>query len=102
MSRRAAKKARMTEQSPLPQPQQQGADKGKGKGKSTGKLPLPLRARGVASSDGEGNPVCFGFNLGSCTAAPPGGRCPKGRHVCALTTCGQSHAYVTTHGGAPQ
>lgn len=102
LSRRAAKKARMTEQSPLPQPQQQGADKGKGKGKSTGKLPLPLRARGVASSDGEGNPVCFGFNLGSCTAAPPGGRCPKGRHVCALTTCGQSHAYVTTHGGAPQ
>ena len=76
---------------------------GKGKGKIVGsKLPLVLRVAGASGVDPEGNPICFSFNLGGCAGAPPGGRCPKGRHVCVLTKCGQaSHGYGTAHGTEP-
>ena len=81
-----------------------GKDKaGKGKGKDKGKdpqlkLPIALRFPGVNPNDGDGNPICYAYNLpGGCDKAPPGGRCPKGRHVCMLSSCRQAHAYVGNH-----
>ena len=78
-----------------------GRGKGKGKGKESkgtyGRLPLQLRVPGAAGSDGDGNPICYGYALGTCTAAPPGGRRPKGRHVCILSACREPHCYVTAH-----
>ena len=35
-----------------------------------------------------GKSVCFGYNLGTCQLASPGGQCPKGHHVCG--GCGSS------------
>jgi len=74
---------------------------GKGKTKATvSKLPLALRVDGAQATDAGGNPICFAFNLGGCPGAPPGGRCPKGRHVCVLKKCAQAaHGYGATHGG---
>ncbi|CAK0909372.1 unnamed protein product [Prorocentrum cordatum] len=49
--------------------------------------PLPhgahqaLRYPGNSATDDAGVPVCFGYNLNTCDKAPPGGRCPKGRHA---------------------
>jgi len=71
--------------------------KSKGKGKSPA-MPAALRAPNTTAADEEGTPICFKFNIdGSCTAAPPGGRCPKGRHVCVLQTCRAPHGYVEAH-----
>jgi len=82
-----------------------GGRKGDGKGKGKivgGKLPLLLRVAGASGVDPEGNPICFSFNISVCSAAPPGGRCPKGRHICVLTKCAQaSHCYGTAHGVQP-
>ena len=78
-----------------------GGRKGEGKNKGKingGKLPMQLRVQGASGTDAEGNPVCFSYNLGGCSAAPPGGKCPKGRHICILTKCGQAaHGYSSTH-----
>ena len=73
-----------------------GASKGKGKGNT--QLPAPLRVAGAAAADAEGAPICFSYNLGGCSAAPPGGRCPKGRHICILSKCAQAaHSSSTEH-----
>ena len=72
-----------------------GASKGKGKG--TGQLPAPLRVSGAAATDADGAPICFSYNLGGCSAAPPGGRCPKGRHICIIVKCQAAHSYSTEH-----
>ena len=73
--------------------------KGKGKGKERRPmLPLALRVPGADAADESGCPICFGYNLGECTAAPPGGRCPKGRHICILRNCkGAAHSWQTNH-----
>ena len=46
-------------------------------------MPAVPRAPNTTVRDEEGAPICFKFNVDEgCSAAPPGGRCPKGRHVC--------------------
>ena len=48
--------------------------------------------------DAEGVAICYAYNLGGCTAAPPGGKCPRGRHICILSRCsGAAHAYTAEH-----
>ena len=77
---------------------QKGKGKGAGKDKGPGKLPEKLRVSGASGFDSDGAPICYSYNLGACTAAPPGGKCPRGRHVCILTRCSQAaHAYVAEH-----
>jgi len=84
-----------------------GKGKGqKGKGKDRkgsrsgekGALPSDLRFPGVEATDGNGQPICFAYNISGCDKAPPGGRCAKGRHVCALASCRQNHGYFSHHG----
>ena len=81
--------------------QAKAAGKGGSKGKDGGaqfvRLPLALRVPGAAGVDKDGIPVCFGFNLNNCSAAAPGGRCPKGRHVCVVQSCGEPHSYAQGH-----
>ena len=73
-----------------------GSAKGKGKAAA---MPAVLRAPNTTSVDEEGAPICFKFNIdGSCTAAPPGARCPRGRHICVLKGCREPHGYVASHG----
>ena len=53
---------------------------------------MPERLRGKLSSTPAGEPICFGYNLGNCTACAPGERCAKGLHVCCEKGCGQTHS----------
>ena len=86
-------------------------EKGKGKGskkgtgskgsqdkKPKGALPEQLRHPGCDARDAKGNNICFAYNIDGCDAAPPGGTCPKGRHVCVLASCRKGHGYMKTHG----
>ena len=71
--------------------------KGTGKNKSradrrqggTGNVPEALVGKSVRTAAGDR--ICYGFNLEGCSLAPPGGKCPKGLHVCAEPHCEQAH-----------
>jgi len=77
--------------------------KGKGKGKKGGGnpfLPQELRLKGATPQDDQGNPICFRFNSAEgCNDAGPGGKCPKGRHVCMMYGCRKNHAMMVAHRG---
>jgi hypothetical protein len=70
---------------PPVQPQPQPI-KGKGKGKQgKAKSNLPKQLIGMCAVSNEATNsqrFCFGFNLGSCSAAAPGQACQKGLHAC--------------------
>ena len=75
-------------------------DKGYGNSKGKGKnpvIPNALRYPGVEAVDAEESPICFAWNMEGCQAAPPGGRCPKGRHICMLASCRGTHGYLGYH-----
>jgi hypothetical protein len=55
---------------------------GKGKGKKHGPS-CPKELIGLHLRTKDGNPICYSFNLGGCSAAAAGERCPKGFHSCA-------------------
>ncbi len=63
-----------------------GAEKGKNR---NGPMPKPLIGKSRETNDG--TPICFNFNMGGCRDAEPGGRCPRGLHVCAEPGCYQAH-----------
>ena len=82
------------------QPYTTGKGKGKqdpkGKGKGTGlwKMPAALKEHGSPVDD-QNEPICYGYNLGTCTAAvAAGGKCDKGRHVCCFKQCYKLHTYL--------
>jgi len=58
------------------------------------RTPMPKQLVGCVPCNEEGQPICFGFNLGSC---PSSGDCPKGRHICCKKGCYKQHAFVTAH-----
>ena len=43
---------------------------------------MPRELMGGVSTLPDGRRICYGFNLGTCTAAEPGGACNRGVHVC--------------------
>ena len=70
-----------------------GKGKGKGfKGKDrTNSLPKALQNRDNVSTDPHHRRLCFGFNLGRCDAAPAGGECKHGWHLCCRRNCQAPH-----------
>ena len=74
-------------------PRGKGDGKGKGAGgKSNGtdNVPKPLRPGVGRLANGE--PICFGFNMGDCSSGvPAGGRCSRGHHVCTRVGCQRAH-----------
>lgn len=66
--------------------------KGEGKGKSNFEL-----MAGKARSTTAGEPICFNFNIRGCPNAQPGGKCPRGWHVCAEPGCQKSHPMNEHH-----
>ena len=57
--------------------------KGKGAGKNQVRMPVGLEGMATKTSAATGmRRLCFGYNLGTCTAATPGEACPKGLHGC--------------------
>ena len=72
-----------------------GRGKSKSKSKSGGpKLPTILLEGGCRATTNRGDPICFGYNLGTCSLPVSDGRCEKGFHVCALPKCGKHHPFV--------
>lgn len=73
-----------------------GAYSNKGLDNRSGKTatPMPAGLRGGVPRDDSGEPICYGFGLGQCKDAPPGGRCSRGRHVCCWPGCFGNHAFV--------
>ena len=78
---------------PEPAPKQAAApskfQKGGAKGKSKGKKrePVPQALKGMHSRTPQGDPICFGFNLGTCKL---GSACTR-KHVCAVPNCYKNH-----------
>ncbi|CAE7610463.1 unnamed protein product [Symbiodinium natans] len=62
-----------------------------GKGSQT---PMPFKLRGGVAVTPQGEPICFGANLGECQDAPLGGKCAKGWHVCCRPNCFGKHAFI--------
>lgn len=74
-----------------------GKGKPKGKGKGSGASAAPRGMVGCVGRDPKGRPICFDFNLSSCSNAPAGAACPKGRHVCFKAGCHKVHAFHSAH-----
>ena len=62
-----------------------GASKGNSKGKK--RDPVPQALKGMHSRTPQGDPICFGYNLGTCKQ---GSKCPR-QHVCAVPGCYKDH-----------
>ena len=75
-----------------------GKGKGKGKkGKAVGAAAAPRGYPGCTGRDSKNRPICFDYNISSCSHAAHGAACKKGRHVCFKAGCHKPHAYVTAH-----
>ena len=70
-----------------------GKGKMKGKGKDSAKMPLTLVQAGCRARTNAGDPICFGYNLGTCNLQVNRGRCDRGFHVCAIPKCGKHHPF---------
>ena len=59
------------------------------KGNSKGKKrdPIPQALKGHHARTPQGEPICFGFNLGTCKQ---GSKCPR-QHVCSVPGCYKAH-----------
>ena len=89
---RIALKRKTPESEPTSTPNKKENAKGKGKRNVKGRgvnAPKELRDKQHTLSNGER--ICWNFNLGLCQDAEPGGRCPRGHHVCAEPHCQQAH-----------
>ena len=87
----------------LATPGGKGSQGGKAKGKGQkpgGSIRLPPGLEGMATKTSAATGMrrlCFGFNLGTCQAASPGGDCAKGLHACMKPVgpngdaCGGNH-----------
>jgi hypothetical protein len=56
--------------------------KGAGKGKSEGSGSMPKGLLGLRGTRGDGERLCYGWNLGTCSAAAGGAKCDRGWHEC--------------------
>ena len=69
--------------------------KGKGKGKEARGPAMPKGLIGMHAKTDKGEPLCFGFNLGTCIKCQPGSTCNKGLHVCCK--CFGLHPQLDCH-----
>ena len=77
----------------LPGGKGKGKGKTKSKGKDSAKMPLTLVQAGCRARTNAGDPICFGFNLGTCNLTVNRGTCDRGFHVCAIPKCGKHHPF---------
>ena len=70
-------------------PTSQQQRQGKGDKIYNPSVPKPLQAKMTKTTEGQN--ICCAFNMGGRTAAEPGGRRPRGLHVCAEPGWGKRH-----------
>ena len=61
------------------------------------KGPMPAALRGGVPTNGDGKPICFGYNLGTCKSDND---CQKGLHICCHPKCFQKHPFINKHAAA--
>ena len=54
---------------------------------------MPKELQGQRAARGDGEPICFGFNLETCQAVSPGAKCSNGGHICCRPGCGKPHPF---------
>ena len=85
------KKKPLQGDNPQPTPKKK-ARKGAGKGKGEKGASLFAEFAGMSTKDDQGVNICLMFNKqAGCTYGKPGGKCGRGRHVCAFPGCLASH-----------
>lgn len=62
------------------------------KGSGKGRKGIPAALVGLNHRTAANEPICFGFALGTCSAAAPGSKCPKGWHTCMKPGCELKHS----------
>ena len=67
---------------------------GKAKGKGKGQFrdpPMPKALLPGKARNSNNEPLCFGYNLGTCKKCAPGQKCDKGVHACTKLGCIDTH-----------
>ena len=89
--REQALRAKAIEEVFKPNKPHKGKGKGKGEKPRGSRVPQELMGHNTSTPNG---PLCYGFNLSSCSGAEPGGKCSKGLHLCARKGCvDQKHSF---------
>jgi hypothetical protein len=88
--RKAAAKAKAAAAKTIPVVTKQANQGPKAKGKGKG---IPQQLQGLEVKKENGENICFGFNLGTCSLVAPGLRCPRGWHCCMIKKCNEPHPY---------
>lgn len=94
--RKQRRKTKQANTQPVPKQEPSSSSQPPSKGKGKGKQrphgdTMPKALTGGVSRTADGQPICFAFNLGGCSAARPGERCPRGVHICTRKGCGGKH-----------
>ena len=70
------------------QPSGKCGDRGRGRGVGPA---IPKLLWGGIAETPDGQRICFGYNLGTCSKVAPGEKCDKGTHQCTRKGCGGLH-----------
>ena len=68
-------------------------DKEKDQPNKRGNPRMPKELQGQCACREDGEPICFGFNLETCSAVAAGQKCSKGWHICCKPKCGKPHPF---------
>jgi hypothetical protein len=57
------------------------------------RTPMPKQLSGCVPCNDDGQPYCFGYNLGTCKSNTD---CQRGLHKCCKKGCGKGHSFITS------
>jgi hypothetical protein len=86
--RKQLDEARALRSSTKPQSTGKGGDKGRGRRVGPA---MPKQLWGGVAETPDGQRICFGYNLGTCSKVAPGEKCDKGKRRCTRKGCGGVH-----------
>lgn len=58
------------------------------------RTPMPKQLVGCVPCNDDGQPYCFGYNLGTCKSSTD---CQKGLHKCCKKGCNKNRPYISAH-----
>ena len=58
------------------------------------RTPMPKQLSGCVPCNDDGQPYCFGYNLGTCKSTTD---CQRGLHKCCKKGCGKGHSFISAH-----
>ena len=58
------------------------------------RTPMHKQLSGCVPCNDDGQPYCFGYNLGTCKSTTD---CQRGLHKCCKKGCGKAHSFISAH-----